>query len=97
MKKQERLNRIIARGEHSNHSHVVTGNATVERNENGEVIINALDNECFIKHILESNWIEGEEVWTKEHHDIKLKLGKYKFVQQQEFDPFEKIIKDVLD
>ena len=97
MNKQERQNRIIARGEHSNHSHVITGNATIERNENGEILVTANDNSCVLKHLLETEWIEGNEVWTKEHKDIPLKKGTYKFIQQQEYNPFDKIIQKVKD
>lgn len=93
---QERKKRIIARGEHSNHCHVITGNAAVSK-EGDLVIVDAKDNSVVIKHILESEWLKGSEVWTKEHHDIRLEKGKYEFVQQQEFDPFERIIRDVID
>lgn len=95
---QERKNRIIARGEHSNHSHVVIGeNITIERKGN-KTIINVEDGEAYIKHILESEYINNnKEVWTGEHHDIKLEKGKYEYVQQLEYDPFEDIIREVLD
>lgn len=96
MNKQERQNRIIARGEHSNHSHVIVGEAEVTRNENGEILVN-VTGEANIRHLLETNWLEGEEVWTKEHKDIPLERGSYKFIQQQEFDPFEKHIQNVRD
>jgi len=39
MKKQERINRVIARGEGSNHSHVITGDATITRNKDSEILI----------------------------------------------------------
>jgi len=72
MKNQERLNRIIARGEGSNHAHVITGDAKVERNHKGEIIIEIGKEGCVLKHILESEWMEGRESWTKEHDDINL-------------------------
>ena len=98
MNKQERLNRIIARGEHSNHSHVVVGDAEIIRNDNGEIIVKTGDEGAVLKHILESNWMEGQEVWTKEHKDIKLDPNKeYKYIAQVEFDPFEKKIREVID
>lgn len=97
MNKKERQNRIIARGEVSNHSHIITGNAIIERNDNGEILLTAHDDTAILKHLLETNWMEGEEVWTKEHKDIPLKKGTYKFIQQQEFDPFAKIIRKVVD
>lgn len=101
MNKKERENRIIARGEFSNHSHVVVGDATVERNEQGEILIHVGNEGAVIKHILESNWMNGEEVWTKEHTDIPLaptEAGKpYKYVPQKEYNPFEKVINRVKD
>ena len=97
MNAENRKNRIIARGEVSGHSHIVTGECTIERNES-DVIIIAGEN-CAIKHLLEQPFInEGLEVWTKEHKDIPLQKGKkYKYVQQVEYDPYSKLIQQVKD
>ena len=93
-----RKDRIIARGEHSNHCHVVVGDdVDIKRNDNGELIIEVGNEGAVLRHLLESNWLEGQEVWTKEHKDIKLKPGSYKYVAQIEYDPFEEIIREVLD
>ena len=96
METKERLNRIIARGEHSNHCHVVVGNATIER-EDDKTIVNVEDGGAVMRHLLESDWMSGKEVWTEEHHDIELEKGTYEFIQQTEYDPFEKIIRKVID
>lgn len=113
MKKEERKNRIIARGEHSNHSHVITGDAIV-RNENGEILVEVGQEGAVLKHLLESAWMEGQEVWTKEHTDIDLselpnqvrhgdvmldKVGDrtYKYIAQVEYDPYDDVIKQVQD
>lgn len=72
MDKQERANRIIAKGEFSNHSHVVTGDAKVKRNSNGEILIELGNEEAVLKHLLESEWMDGRETWTGEHRDINL-------------------------
>jgi hypothetical protein len=72
MNKQERSNRIIARGEGSNHSHVITGDAKVSRNVNGEILIEIGNEGAVLKHILESNWMDGYETFTGEHGDISL-------------------------
>lgn len=73
MTKQERIDRIIARGEFSDHCHVIIGNANIKRNSGGEILIELGSEECVLKHILESAWLEdGKEVWTKEHNDINL-------------------------
>jgi hypothetical protein len=94
---QDRKNRIIARGETSNHSHIITGECEIEE-INGEVIIKAGKN-CAIKHLIELVFVEtGVEQWTREHTDIKLSEGEsYKYVQQVEYNPYEKAIQKVLD
>jgi len=97
MTKDERKKRVIARGEHSNHSHVVTGNVLVEQ-KNGKTIITVTeDSNACLKHILESDWLEGKETWTKEHLDIPLEVGVYEFIQQVEYHPYEDVIRVVQD
>lgn len=94
---EQRKSRIIARGEVSGHSHVITGVCDV-RNEDGQIMIDVFsDGEAIIKHLIEEEWMKGKEIWTKEHVDIPLKKGTYKFVQQQEFSPLNEIIQSVKD
>ena len=97
MEKEKRLNRIIARGEVGGHSHVITGECIIERNRKS-VIIHAGKN-CAIKHLLEQPFVEeGIEVWTKEHKDIDLIEGEsYEYIQQIEYDPYSKLIQNVID
>lgn len=121
MNKQERQNRIIARGEASNHAHVVTGDAKITRNNSGEILIELGKEECVLRHILETAWLEGTEVHTQEHGDInlteidklaevgtlparqgdvaleKIAKGKYRYVPQVEFDPYDAVIRKVQD
>jgi len=94
--KKERENRIIARGEITDHAHVVVGDATVTHQ--GEDVLIEVHGKAVIKHLLETPWVnEGAEVWTKEHTDIELEPGKYKYVPQIEFDPYENEIRKVVD
>jgi hypothetical protein len=94
--KEKRQSRVIARGEVSGHAHIITGECEVKRNGNETVII-AKDN-CVIKHLLEQPFVEeGTEVWTKEHKDIKIDKGEYRYVSQKEYDPYEKKINEVID
>lgn len=65
----ELKDRIIARGEFSDHCHVVTGNCTIERKDDA-IYINTEDSSCVMKHLLESKFLQGQEVWTGEHNDI---------------------------
>ena len=96
MNLQERKNRIIARGQHSNHCHVLVGDVLV-REEKGTTYVEVGKEGAFLKHLLETEWLKGNEVWTKEHKDIPLKAGTYEYVAQVELDPFKKIIREVLD
>ena len=97
MKKSERINRIVARGEVSGHSHIITGDCEIVRQAE-EIIIKAGKN-CVIKHLLEKPFVEeGREVWTGEHRDIVLRPGgSYKLIQQAEYNPYEKTIQNVKD
>ena len=95
MTTNERKNRILARGEFSNHCHVITGD--VEFDSQGRIIVGE-NSEAVLKHILEKEWVEeGKTIWTKEHTDIKLKPGVYIPVQQQVFDPLTKRIEAARD
>ena len=97
MTKNERESRIVARGEVSGHSHIITGECEIVRKAE-EIIIKAGKN-CAIKHLLEKPFVEeGKEVWTQEHKDIPLTDGEsYKFIQQIEFNPYENAIRNVKD
>jgi len=97
MNKLERLNRVIARGEKSNNSHVIVGDATIERDAQGRILVNVGDEGAFLKHLLETEWMEGREAWTGEHTDIPLEKGQYEFIQQVEYDPYNEIIKVIKD
>ena len=98
----KRESRVIARGETSGHSHIITGDCeileTEEEQGNKYVIVKAGKN-CAIKHLLEQPFVEeGKEVWTKEHTDIPLKEGNsYRYIQQVEFNPYEQAMRNVRD
>ena len=88
--KEERMERILARGEFSGHCHVIIGEEIrIEKNSKGEILIKVNEGEAILKHILETPWVEdGEQIWTKEHKDIVLEKGTYKFIQQNEYNPY---------
>lgn len=94
MTTQERKKRIIAKGEHSNHSHIVVGD--VEFDEKGRIVVGE-NSDAVLRHLLEKEWMEGQEVWTGEHHDIKLTPGTYEYVPQMVFDPLSKRIEAARD
>lgn len=94
MNLEERKKRIVARGEHGNHCHVLTGE--VEFDKQGRILVG--DNaDVILRHVLETDWMEGREIWTGEHHDIKVKPGIYEYVPQEVFDPLSKRIERAKD
>lgn len=94
MNTSERKKRIIARGEHSNHCHVITGD--VQFDAKGNIIVGE-DSNVVLKHLLENDWMQGKETWTGEHKDISLTPGTYEYVPQMVFDPLSKRIEAAQD
>jgi len=94
MNQIERKARILAYGEHSGHCHVVTGDVTI--NSKGQIEVGE-DSNAVLRHILETEWMQGKEVWTGEHKDIVLKPGVYEYVPQQVYDPLTQRIEDARD
>lgn len=94
MTNEQRKQRVVARGEHSNHCHVVTGD--VEFDVQGRVIVGE-DSNSVLRHLLETEWMQGEEVWTGEHKDIQLLPGVYEYVPQMVYDPLDKRIEAARD
>lgn len=90
----ERKKRILARGEHSNHCHVITGE--IEFDSQGRLVVGE-DSNAVLKHLLETDWLEGKETWTGEHKDIMLKPGLYEMVPQMVFDPLTERIESAKD
>lgn len=114
MTNEERTNRILSRGELSDHSHIIVGPAKVKRKGQLTTIsVNPEDGRAYIKHLLESKWLEGAEVHTNDHGDILLDCtgtvrhgdvllkyeggGNYQYIHQVEHDPIEKITRKVMD
>lgn len=118
--KESRTIRIVARGEVSGHSHIITGDVVIERLDTK--IIGHIKGQCAIKHLLEKPFVEeGLEVWTKEHFDAdiselikkakdnevfirhgdvfieKINDNTFSIIQQNEYNPYEKIIQKVQD
>jgi hypothetical protein len=94
MNTNERKQRIVARGEFSNHCHVITGKVGFDNK--GRIIVGE-DSDAVLKHLLETDWLEGKETWTGEHTEIKLSPGIYEYVPQQVFDPLTQRIEAAKD
>lgn len=94
MTKTERKKRILARGEHSGHCHVITGDVEFD---NQRRILVGENSKAVLKHILEKDWMDGREIWTGEHADIQLLPGIYEYIPQLVFDPLAQKIQEVED
>lgn len=69
--KETRQKRVVAKGETSGHSHIITGEAEVI-NDNGNITVKVMG-KCNLKHLLENTFVEeGIEQWTEEHYDAPL-------------------------
>ena len=93
---EQKKERIVAAGTKSGHCHVITGDVEFK----GENVFAANSGKVFLKHLIESSWLAGQEVWTGEHHDIEIDYtpGKeFKVVRQKEKDVFDDVIREVLD
>lgn len=93
---KDRKSAIIARGEHSNHSHCVTGECEVFEDTDGTLYVNA-KGEIKLQHLLEDAFLTGSEVWTSEHTEHVLPAGTYKFLPQFEYHPYAEEINRVKD
>lgn len=82
--------RVLARGEHSDHSHVVYGRAAkVYYSEEGAMFVDTREGAAVIRHVLESRHHKGEQQWTGEHRTLFLPKGKiYTVRQQSQYDPY---------
>lgn len=97
MTNQELKNRIIARGEFSDHAHIVIGDAKIEKGKE-ETVVSVGIGGAKMRHLLESKWMDGGRgVHTGEHADIDLFPGQYRYVHQTVFDPLTQRIENAKD
>lgn len=94
-------NRPIALGEHSGHMHVLTGD--VEMFEVGGRIICAVGSDgARLQHVHESNftdasWSKTEEIKKADHNSHVLPAGTYEFWIQNSYNPYTKLMEQVID
>jgi len=95
--KNDRLNRIIARGEHTDHAHVITGDNVLIERESEQVKI-TVKGKASIRHLKEKEWFDdGYQVSTREHADFELQEGTYLYVPQTMYDPLTEHITKIRD
>lgn len=93
MTKEQREQRILARGESRNHIHCIIGN--VDFDSVGKIIVGE-NSDAVLRHLLEKEWLnDGIQIWSGEHKDIVLTPGIYEPVLQEVFDPLSKRIERV--
>lgn len=82
--------RVVARGELTDHSHVVYGEAVrVFQDKKNNLYVDTRLGAAVIRHVLESRHRRGAQQWTGEHRTLLLPRGKiYRVRQQREYDPF---------
>lgn len=83
--------KIIAHGETSNHCHRVTDDIDVLE-AGGEKFLR-VNEDGKLEHVL----VSSPATWTGEHQPISLPKGKYKVIQQREYDPYEDHVRNVQD
>jgi hypothetical protein len=91
--------RIVARGEHTDHSHIVYGEAArIYHTLQGEMYVDTREGAAIIRHVLESRHQQGIQIWTGEHRTLLLPHGKvYQIKQQSEYDPYSRMMWGVMD
>ena len=98
MNKSERKTRILARGEITNHCHVIVGEDVLIKEEKGNIIVTVGNSRAVLKHLLETPWVEeGKEIWTKEHADIHISPGVYDYIPELNYDPLSDRITKLID
>ena len=95
-------NRIIARGEWSDHSHVITGDADIYEDENGKMYVSVGKKGAKLQHTLESqlpkNLSSNNDLRVADHKIIELEPNTVFEVNiQNEYNPYSKLFEQVRD
>jgi hypothetical protein len=94
-------NRPIAYGEHSGHVHVLTGDVQMFEVE-GRLIAAVGSDGARLQHIHESNftakcWTSPDELKKADHNSHLLPGGVYEFWIQNAYNPYTKLMEQVID
>lgn len=94
-------NKPIALGEHSGHMHILTGDLQMFEFE-GRIIAAVGADGARLQHIHESNltaktWTSTEEVQKADHNSHLLPTGVYEFWIQNAYNPYTKLMEQVID
>lgn len=94
-------NKPIALGEHSGHMHVLTGDVKLFEVE-GRLIASVGSDGARLQHVHESNftakaWVKTTELPKADHDSHLLPEGLYEFWIQNAFNPYSKMMEQVID
>lgn len=94
-------NKPIALGEHSGHMHVLTGKVDLFEHE-GKIFAAVGSDGARLQHVHESNfnpahWVTTEELPVADHASHLLEEGVYEFHIQNAYNPYSKLMEQVID
>jgi len=94
-------NKPIAYGEHSGHQHVLTGDVQMFEYE-GRIITAVGGDGARLQHVHESNfsdklWTTTKELPKADHGSHFLPEGVYEFYIQNSYNPYNKLMEQVID
>lgn len=95
-------NRVVARGEWSDHSHVITGDAEIYEDKNGKMYVSVGKKGAKLQHTLESrlpkNLTSNNDLQVADHKIIELEPNTvFKVSIQNEYNPYSKVFEQVRD
>jgi len=88
---------LLVRGEGRYHGHFIEGEIEIYPNPNFGVEDTvshylSVEEEAVLKHLHTETKLP-----TGEHHQLKLKPGKYRVIRQREYNPYAKVIQIIRD
>ena len=94
-------NKPIALGEHSGHMHVLTGDVEMFELDGQLIAAVGSDGAC-LQHVHESNfsekaWASTKELPIADHKPHTLAPGVYQFYIQNAYNPYSKLMEQVID
>jgi len=92
----------LALGEHSGHMHILTGPNVQLFEHDGKIFASIGADGASLQHIHESKlstpaWISTETIEKADHEPHLLPEGVYEFHIQNAFNPFSKLMEQVID
>lgn len=94
-------NKPIAYGEHSGHQHVLTGDVNMYEID-GKLVAVVGGDGARLQHIHESRmnakaWTSTKELEKADHHSHLIPEGVYEFYIQNAYNPYSKLMEEVID